>query len=292
MFNLVMVVVYLALGVLLRGRLRSSTLNQFALNLSLPALALRNMHHVQAIQWVPVLSVWLVYAGAAGGMAAVGRWRGWDRSTVACLTLTAGLSNTSFVGFPLLEAFLGRDSLQVGVQIDQLGSFLLLSSLGVLTAAQASGNSVPLKEILLRILKFAPLYAAALGLLLRPWAWPPAVEEALSHLGYTLSPLTLVSVGTQLRWPRVELWSKLAWGLSYKLLLAPAIILLYLGVTGQNGLTARTTLAEAGMAPMATGALLAIEYGLAPELAGAMLSVGVPLSLATVWLWCAGSVRL
>jgi predicted permease len=43
--------------------------------------------------------------------------------------------------------------------------------------------------------------------------------------------------------------------------------------------------AEAAMAPMITGALLAMEHGLEPRLASAMVGLGVPLSLVTVPLW-------
>jgi hypothetical protein len=256
------------------------------LKLSLPALALLSLQKVETIVWAPVFSVWVVLGGAALWAGILARWWGWRSETVACLLLTAGFSNTSFVGFPLLEAYIGKDALPVGVQVDQLGSFLMVSTVGVGIAARAVGKTVGASQVMGRILRFVPLYAAILGLLLRHHPLPTVIEETLGRLGATLSPLALVSVGTQLRWPTQEVWSKLGWGLGYKLLLAPALVWVFLRISGTGGLEGRATLAESAMAPMITSALLAVEAGLEPELASAMVSVGVPLSVLTVWFWC------
>jgi malate permease and related proteins len=109
-------------------------------------------------------------------------------------------------------------------------------------------------------------------------------------LAELLIPLALVSVGAQLRWrrPTPDEWSRLRWGLGYKLLLAPAMIaLLYYAVLGLSGEPIRVTVLEAAMGPMITGALIAEQQDLDPPFCSLMVSLGVPLCLLTVPLWAA-----
>jgi predicted permease len=115
-------------------------LNAFVLNVSLPALVLVKMHAVfrdpAALSgaWVPVSMAWIQFGLASLFGAAAGRALGLTRGEQGALTLTMGLGNTSFVGFPLLEALFGAAAIPIGVLVDQPGSFLAFSTLGVVTA--------------------------------------------------------------------------------------------------------------------------------------------------------------
>ena len=56
---------------------------------------------------------------------------------VGCaLMLAGGLANTSFVGLPMIEAFFGAPSMATGILIDQLGTYLVLSTLGITSVAR------------------------------------------------------------------------------------------------------------------------------------------------------------
>ena len=78
----------------------------------------------------------------------------------------------------------------------------------------------------------------------------------------------------------------LMWGLGYKLLLAPLLmILLFVGALGSHSLSTQITILEAVMAPMITASVVAIEFGLNSEIASLMVGIGIPLSLLTVPLW-------
>ena len=54
--------------------------------------------------------------------------------------LVGGLANTSFVGLPMIEAFYGTADLPIGILIDQLGTYLVLSTLGIAVAAYYGGR--------------------------------------------------------------------------------------------------------------------------------------------------------
>src|SRR3546814_1439744 len=58
-----------------------------------------------------VLSQWLVFGMAWLVFAMLGRRLQWSRSRIGALTLVAGLGNTSFVGYPLIEALRGQEGL-------------------------------------------------------------------------------------------------------------------------------------------------------------------------------------
>jgi predicted permease len=211
------------------------------------------------------------------------------KRTVGALILVTGLGNTSFVGLPMIEAFYGKEWLGVGVVADQLGSFLALSTVGILTATAYSTGAASPRELLRRIVLFPPFQALVLAVLLRPFAYPDVAVSVLQKLGDTLTPLALASVGFQLRF-RVApgVGRPLVLGLLYKLLLGPAIVaLLYVVLIGASGPVIQVTIFEAAMAPMITAGIIAIDHDLDPPLVTLLLGVGIPLSFLTLagWWW-------
>ena len=74
----------------------------------------------------------------------------------------------------MVRALLGEDALPYAVVYDQFGTFVLLSTFGLYVLAKYSGDAPPTgKQILLRILKFPPVWALLLGLTVMP-EQPPA----------------------------------------------------------------------------------------------------------------------
>jgi hypothetical protein len=290
--NLLLVGACLVLGVVTRrvGAFPADApraLNAWVLNVALPALVLARLRgvHVDAAAVLPVSMAWMQLALVAAAVEGLGRLLAWDRPTRAALTLTAGLGNTSFVGYPLIEALVGPEGLPTAILCDQLGSFLALATVGAVIAARASGEATSPAALVGRIARFPALWALALALVApEP---PPAVGEALERLGATLTPLALTSVGLQLELARGEA-APLVAGLVLKLAVVPAALLgLYLAVGVAPGRELTVTVLEAAMAPMITGAILAADHQLAPSLANRMVGVGIPLSMLTVPAWAA-----
>ena len=87
--------------------------------------------------------------------------------------LTGGLANTSFIGLPMIEAFYGPQFLGLGILIDQLGSYFVLSTLGILVASlYSSGHGINAKAVIRKIVLFVPFQAFVLALLLMPFEYP------------------------------------------------------------------------------------------------------------------------
>jgi malate permease and related proteins len=117
-----------------------------------------------------------------------------------------------------------------------------------------------------------------------PVEYPSWLDELLKRLGATLIPLALVSVGYQLRLSAVRgKATALATGLFFRLVLAPALILLlFAGLFGAEGQTMRVTVFEAAMPPMIGASIVAMDHELDPPLLTLMISVGIPLSFLTL----------
>jgi predicted permease len=266
-------------------------LNRFIIWFPLPATILLALHHLrwEPSYWVPVSMAWIVFIGSAAVFAVLGRLRGWSAGTVGALVLTAGLGNTSFLGFPLLRALYGESAMPVAVLTDQPGSFLVLSTLGLVAASYFSSSRASLSAILGRMARFPPLWALIAAVLLRPVAFGGFFEKFLLLGNHALVPLALISVGSALNFDRTAVEDKrepLVAGLFYKLILAPLGMAMFLVVClHQRGDAVRITLVEAAMGPMITGAIVAVEHGLDAELCSLMVSAGVPLCLITVPLW-------
>jgi predicted permease len=113
------------------------------------------------------------------------------------------------------------------------------------------------------------------------------VTVVINRLADLLSPLALASIGWQLDLSALAGNGKrVAAGLTWKLLVAPAMVLgLLLAWRGQLGLTERVVVAQAAMAPMVTAGVVAADNRLSGGLASALIAVGVPLSFVTVPLW-------
>lgn len=290
----------LAAGIVLRasGRLTDSApaaLNAYVINLALPALVLHHLHRAELTfgLMASAAGAWVMLGTAALFFGYIARRARLDAATTGALILTGGLANTSFVGLPMIEAWIGREGLAHGIVIDQLGSYLALSTLGLLLAARYAGQSTHWRDIGKRVITFPPLIALAAALLLRPVPFPAALDDVFGRLGATVAPIALLSVGCQLRIG--ELQSRLralAWGLGYKLLLGPLVIaaiclMLIDGNTPAANLTRAVIIFEAAMGPMIGAAVVANHYKLDSGTTSLMVGLGVPLSLMIAPAWLA-----
>lgn len=296
MVNLGLLPICLLFGVLLRrsGRMKAdapSTLNAFIIHVSLPAVTLLHVHDLALDQALifPVSMAWMLFAGGLVFFFLLGRAAKWSPQTIGGLILTGALANTSFLGLPMIEAFYGnaQGELGIGIIIDQLGTYLVLSTLGIMVAVTCSQGEVSLLAVAKRILLFTPLQALVLAFLLRPYTYPQAVVTILQILGSTLTPLALISIGCQLRFTDFKgKLGPLAAGLGFKLLLGPLMILLVLTeLLGAGGRIAQVTIFEAAMGPQIGGSIVALQHKLDRSLVILMVGIGIPLSFATLPFW-------
>ena len=296
MNNFILIFFFLALGLVLQRVKRFPThiykhLNKIVIYLCLPAITL---YHIPKIKWsnellFPILAGWIAFLLACVFFHFLGRRLRWSNRLIGCLILTAGLSNSSFLGYPIIEALFGKKGLETAILVDQPGTFVVVSTLGVFVAAFYSKGSPDALSILKKVIFFPPFITFVVACLLNVFHYDLDVnlQTALLKIGSFVTPLALLSVGLQLTFDRrSQHWKFLRLGLFFRLIITPfTILVLYVFVFKQHSEAIKITIMEVAMAPMITGAILASTYGLKPKLSSMMIGFGIPISFVTLAIW-------
>ena len=296
-----LILTMLALGMLF-ARLRAfpdnagDVINRVVLYVCLPAAMLTYVPRLRldtSLMGV-VVTPWLLTVATVALVALATRALKFRRDEHAVLLLCVALCNSSFIGYPMVRALLGEHALPYAVVYDQFGTFILLSTFGLYVLARYGGDAPPTaREIVLRILKFPPVWALLFGLTLMPEQPSAWIGSALQKLADAMLPLVMLAVGLtlQLKLPRDEL-KPLAVGLLLRLLVMPALAVSLSLAFGMRGEMLQANVLESAMPTMITAAALAISHQLAPRLAAALVGYGILLSLVTLPMWAWVVTRL
>jgi len=294
MANFILIALCMAAGILFR---RYSALpkdahkgiNAWLIYIALPAVSFKYLPH---ISWersllLPALSpviVWLcgwmfikLYSLTQKGMS---------KATAGGLKLVGGLSNTSFVGFPLIMAYFSEQELAIAIICDQV-TFTLLSTIGIIVAIRSSQKQKLTADIVLRkVLTFPPLIGCMAALTVPHYINLDALNPLFDKLAATVGPLALFSIGLQLKFSgwRGEVWHITA-TLFYKLILAPFIVMLVVMVLGIKGVIPEICIFEAAMPTLLTAGIIADQYNLNPKLSNLVVGIGIILSMITTAFW-------
>jgi predicted permease len=297
MNNFILIFVFLFLGIVLQNVKAFPVvnvyklLNKIVIYICLPALAL---YYIPKIEWstellLPIGVSWIGFVVSYLFFSFLGSKFGWSKKLIGCLIITAGLGNTSFLGFPIIEALYGEEGLKTAILVDQPGSFVVLSTLAILVATFYSTGSPNGFQIAKKILLFPPFITFLVACLMNVFNFDfhEYIQFLLQKVGSAMTPLAMLSVGLQLSFDRKsQHWKFLGLGLLYKLIVTPALIyLLYVVILQQHSKIIQVAIMESAMAPMITACILASTHGLKPRLCNMMIGFGIPLSFVTLLFW-------
>lgn len=296
MINIILIFVYLLIGVALQRIKWFPTTtykitNKIVVYICLPALAL---YYIPKVHWNNELLyligvTWMGFGIAFFLFRFLGKKYGWSRKLIGCLIITAGLGNTSFLGYPIVNALYGSEGLKMAILVDQPGTFVVLSTIAVIVATLYSKEATSGTKIAKKVLLFPPFITFLIACLanILDLDFHDYFQLALLKVGSLLTPLAMISVGLQLHFDsRSKHWKFLWIGLAYKLLITPAILfLLYVVILKQNSLMIQVAIIEAAMAPMIMASILATSHGLKPRLSSMMIGFGIPISFVTLAFW-------
>ncbi len=263
------------------------SLNIFIIYLALPAVSFKYLPY---INWskellLPAISPVVVWFGAMIIVSIYARINRLDKETRGALFLVAGLSNTLFVGFPLIMAYFGEQEISIAIILDQL-TFIVFSTLGLVATVQAKGNAVTPSVIAKKLLRFPPFLGCISALTIPHFVDISPLSPLFEKLAATVAPLALFSIGLQLKFDgwKSEL-KHLFFALSYKLLLAPLLILLLAYVLQIKGRVAQISIFEMAMPTLLSSSVIAEEYDVNPKLVNLITGIGILLSLITTAFW-------
>lgn len=302
MSNLLLLIICLSLGVILQ-KVKSFPkdaylgLNAVIINICLPALTLLYTSEInfKSNQLLPILTPYILFISSFIFFRIIAKTLNFDRSTTGALTITAGISSISFVGFPIFELLYGKAGVQMGILMSQAGSFVVCGTLGIMTASFYSSSEPSVKSILKSIFTFPPFLAFCIAVCLNiiDFHFPNSISEVLQKLGSPFTVLALLSVGLQINFSKANFAQKpLLIGLFFKLFVAPLIIfVLYLILLQENILLKENAwigemcVVGSALGSMNTASIIAINHKLNPPLASLMIGISIPLSLITVIFW-------
>jgi predicted permease len=236
---------------------------------------------------VPVAVAWASILVLAVLVLIAGRMLHWSRRTLGTMLLVVPLGNTSFLGIPAVTQLLSPAHAPYALIHDQLGSFLALATYGTIIAARYGSSDRPTAVSTLgRILAFPPFVALVAAFVVRTTGMPGVLTELAHRAGDTLVPLTMLVVGMRLRVPSgAKQLGPLVIGLGLSMAVAPALVLLAIGLLGVSGLAWETTALEVAMPPMVTASVVAASAGLDEELGSALVGIGVLVAMVSLPFW-------
>ena len=263
-----------------------STLNKIVLYFALPALTLYGLQKDASPELIHDLILVFFISLAImilSGLIAYFLYRSEPNERRSVLTNLSMLSNSAYMGYPVVIATLGEDMLIYAVVF--VGAFNLMCwtfgsfFFGGISAIQPK-----------KLLTNPSLIAVLVGLVLflTGWRLPGFINDALSMMGNVTTPLAMFVIGARLidlRFAHLQDW-KLLLACALRLIIFPAAVLLGCRLCGADSLVTGVSVVLAAMPMGGVTAVLAEKYGGDSAFASKCVAVSTVLSLITTPLWC------
>lgn len=294
MENIAIVLVALILGYILKitkvfNSDSSVVLNRYVLYVSYPAIVLLQIPRIEfnSELIIPIAVAWGVMSISALLILLISNMLNFSRQITGSLLLVGVLTNSSFLGIPLLSTYFdGENFMPYLLVYDQLGTFLAFATYGTLIVALYAGTTkVTIKIFTLKVLTFPPFITLIVALFFIGVEFNPVIIKVLEAFAITIVPVALVATGIQLelKLPRQDLLP-FSIGLTTKLIIAPIIAIVICKIFNWSNLASSVSILEASMAPMITAAAMASMANLAPRLSSAIVGYGVIISLFSTYI--------
>lgn len=268
----------------------SKELVEFVMFFSLPALAIvqiRELNIDSSLFGVLYVAYGATFVAFCLSLV-IGYFLKLSRKNLATLMIVVMFGNSSFVGFSYIESFYGTEDIVYGLIYDQIASFVILLTFGVVLIAWGGGSNESSKDILKKIFLSPPLLAIIFAFALRDVAIPEFIMSVLKKIELTLIPLVTIIVGMKLELREIFKEFKLSFmAVLLKLLVVPCIIIFgsifLFGDISQRWF--KVSLLEVTMPTMTMATVFAIEGGLNKQLAINTLALSILISFITIPLW-------
>lgn len=290
MENFVLILLAIAIGYFINrlnifSKDAPSILNQFVIYISLPAMILLQIPKLTFSMdtLIPIIVSWMVMFFSAILVLLVAKIFSFSKEITGSLMLVAILGNTSFMGIPIVNAYMGESAIPYVLVYDQLGTFIALAIYGTFIASYYSSKSkITFKIITLKVLTFPPFISLVAALFLMGVEFNPILSKVLASFSSTIVPMALVAVGLQLQFklPKEEI-KPFSIALLIKLIIAPIIAIIICKIFSWDNQASIVSIMESAMAPMITAGAIASMAGLAPRLSSAIVGYGILISFLT-----------
>jgi predicted permease len=267
---------------------QEKVLINYVMYFALPILAFKKGHQIKlGLEVIKIFSLaWASIVLCMSVAYIIARLFRLSNKDLRTFLLVSSFGNTAFLGYPYAFSYFGQEGLQIAIIYDNLGSFLMVSFLGVIVAS----GKPDLKEVLL----FPPFLGLVLGFVLRGIPLHPSLEEALDFVAHSTLPVILFALGLSINLSGIRDHLKLS---LLAILIKVSVSVLAVYLVGRfmelSPIAFKVSLLESAMPPMMFSAVLALRYNLNPNLAFASVGLGMILSFFYVPLvvkYCGGGI--
>ena len=292
MQNLFIVFGFLSLGFFISRYLFTvnqlpQRLNKFIINVSFPAVILLTAPAI-SFQYDALFSAtapWMIILIVAVSTTLITKQLGWSKEIRTVILLLAALGNTGFVGIPLAKAFFSTEQLGHAIMYDQMGSFLAFITYGTFVISkQLSDNSgVRWQNVIKRVITFPPFLSFIIAMLIPQDIYPEILLTSLHYLALTIIPLAMLSIGMTLQFHvDTEYRVPLMIGLSFKLVLAPVLILVSGLVLGKTPDLIEICIFQAALPPSVACSILLLNENILPKFVRSFMAISTLASIISV----------
>jgi predicted permease len=236
---------------------------------------------------VAMLSVWLGMglAWTLGGLLRLAP------TTRALLAVQGSISNTGFLGTPLIAALYQNEPniVAAAVTYDMGVTSMMIHLVGARILARAGKADGDGAQGLKRLAQMPVFWATIVGyaLMLTQLRLPEPLMFTLERLGQTTTPLVLLAIGGMLHWRTLGTrWKAVVLIVAFKTVGMPLLMLGLLYLSGLPDFAMRALLLQSAMPTVMVSAVYAAVFQVESELASAVVvaSTVVSLLLLPVWL--------
>ncbi|MFT5451963.1 MAG: putative permease, partial [Enterobacterales bacterium] len=154
-------------------------LNNFIIRFALPAVILISIPklEIDITILLPILTPWALLLFNLFVIITISHYFKWSREVKGALLMVATLGNTSYLGFPLVNAFWGAEAMPFAVIYDQIGNFFLLAIYGAIVLSIYGSEKTNAQNIIKSIVSFPPFIALVLAFVIRGMTLPLVIEQ-------------------------------------------------------------------------------------------------------------------
>lgn len=262
----------------------ADVLNKVIINFTLPAFIFEVTYKSKITPElinIPILAI-IVGTVCAAIAYLIGSLLKTSPRAFGALVLASMVGNTGYLGFPLTQEIFGQGEVVKAVLYDLFGTVILTFTLGVIVAMRFGENTNKSRGIL-DILRFPPMIAFVLALLIPQSAMPQFLHVAVSYLAKATVPLIMFSIGLVLEPGNIRQYKVLiAVVIAIKLLIAPVCGLGLIKLLGITGNSANICLLESAMPTALLASVFGLHYQLDNEFLPAAILSTTLFSLLTV----------
>jgi predicted permease len=265
--------------------------SRFILSISLPALAISSLQiefsHERltdaALMFCIMVGCYLLYAVYAWFVPKLLRA---NRQDAAVYRFCVFFSNTAFMGYPVLEAFFGKEAVFYGVVFNIIYP-LLMFTVGtgfMVFARDTPGKKHPIPW------KNPGVIASVIGftLFLMPFRLPLILEQPIDMLGGLTTPFSMIVIGsllTHLKFQDIWKGAGVYGVLIFRLAVIPLSVFALLKLFGFSGYLLSVPVLLSAMPAAANISIFANQFGCNEELASRLVFLSTLVSVFTLPLF-------